>query len=52
VEKGGIFMGQLIIGTTGLAQGELLPETAPTPAPVAAPEEIAPGTVPHALPAT
>jgi cytoskeletal protein CcmA (bactofilin family) len=52
VEKGGIFMGQLIIGTTGLAQAELLPEAAPAPAPVAAPEELAPGTVPHALPAT
>ena len=52
VEKGGIFMGQLIIGTTGLAQAELLPEAALAPAPVAAPEEIAPGTVPHALPAT
>ena len=28
VEKGGIFMGQLIIGTSGLAQAELLPEQA------------------------
>ncbi len=52
VEKGGIFLGQLIIGTSGLAQGELLPETAPAPAPAAAPEEIAPGTLPQALPAT
>ena len=48
VEKGGIFMGQLIIGTSGLAQAELLPEATPA----AAPEEIAPGTLPHALPAT
>lgn len=50
VEKGGIFMGQLIIGTSGLAQAELLPE--PTPVPAATPEEAAPATVPHALPAT
>jgi cytoskeletal protein CcmA (bactofilin family) len=49
VEKGGIFMGQLIIGTSGLAQGELLPEgTASAPA---ATEEIAPMAVPHPLPA-
>ena len=52
VEKGGIFMGQLIIGTSGLAQAELLPEAAPVAAPAAVPEEIAPGAVPHALPAT
>ena len=52
VEKGGIFMGQLIIGTSGLAQAELLPEAAPAPVPAAAPEEIAPEAVPHALPAT
>jgi cytoskeletal protein CcmA (bactofilin family) len=50
VEKGGIFMGQLIIGTSGLAQAELLPE--PKPAAAAAPEEIAPAAVPHPLPAT
>ena len=49
VEKGGIFMGQLIIGSSGLKQAELLPETAPVP--VAA-EEIAPVAVPHPLPAT
>jgi cytoskeletal protein CcmA (bactofilin family) len=50
VEKGGIFMGQLIIGSSGLTQAELLPES--TPAPAAAPEEIAPVSVPHPLPAT
>ena len=50
VEKGGIFMGQLIIGTSGLAQAELLPE--PTAASAAAPtEEVAPLGVPHPLPA-
>jgi len=50
VEKGGIFMGQLIIGSSGLKQAELLPESAPAVA--AAPEEIAPVAVPHPLPAT
>jgi cytoskeletal protein CcmA (bactofilin family) len=49
VEKGGIFMGQLIIGSSGLTQAELLPETKPTP--VAAAEENAPVAVPHPLPA-
>ena len=46
-------MGQLIIGTSGLAQGELLPETtaAPAAAPAAATEEEAPIAVPHPLPA-
>ena len=48
VEKGGIFMGQLIIGSSGLKQAELLPETKPVP--IAA-EEIAPVAVPHPLPA-
>lgn len=54
VEKGGVFMGQLIIGTSGLAQAELLPEAAPAPATAAAEpaEELAPVAVPHALPAT
>ena len=50
VEKGGIFMGQLIIGSSGLTQAELLPESKPAPA--AAPKEIAPVTAPHPLPAT
>lgn len=50
VEKGGIFMGQLTIGTAGLAQGELLPEpSAAAPVTESAPEEIV--GVPHALPA-
>ena len=47
VEKGGIFSGQLIIGTSGLAQAELLPEPA-----AAAPQEIAPVAAPHPVPAT
>lgn len=51
VEKGGIFMGQLIIGTSGLAQAELLPEGSATPPSAAATEEMAPLTAPHALPA-
>jgi len=51
VEKGGIFMGQLIIGTSGLAQGELLPEATAAPAPAAAAEEAPSMSVPHALPA-
>jgi cytoskeletal protein CcmA (bactofilin family) len=51
VEKGGIFMGQLIIGTSGLAQGELLPETPAAAAPAAATDEEAPMAVPHPLPA-
>src|SRR3954452_19721054 len=50
VEKGGIFMGQLIIGTSGLAQAELLPEAgAPASAPESAPEGIV--AMPHPLPA-
>jgi cytoskeletal protein CcmA (bactofilin family) len=47
VEKGGIFVGQLIIGTSGLAQAELLPERA-----AATSEEIAPVAAPHPVPAT
>ena len=50
VEKGGIFSGQLIIGSGGLTQAELLPEAAP--AEIAATEETAPVAVPHPLPAT
>jgi cytoskeletal protein CcmA (bactofilin family) len=51
VEKGGVFMGQLTIGTSGLAQGELLPEPSAAPAPVqeSSQEEIV--AIPHALPA-
>ncbi|HEX4640056.1 MAG TPA: polymer-forming cytoskeletal protein [Chthoniobacterales bacterium] len=51
VEKGGIFMGQLIIGTSGLAQAELLPEQPAASTPAATAEEAAPLAVPHALPA-
>ena len=51
VEKGGIFMGQLIIGTSGLAQAELLPESAAASAPAAGTEEDGPLGVPHPLPA-
>jgi len=51
VEKGGIFCGQLIIGSAGLTQAELLPEA--KPAVSAEPEaEIPPAVVPHPLPAT
>ncbi len=50
VEKGGIFSGQLIIGSAGLTQAELLPE--PKPAVTAPQEAIAPAVVPHPLPAT
>ena len=50
VEKGGIFSGQLIIGSAGLTQAELLPEGAP--ADVALSEDLAPVAVPHPLPAT
>ena len=43
-------MGQLIIGTSGLAQAELLPEpAAPAPVQESAPEGIV--AMPHALPA-
>ena len=50
VEKGGIFCGQLIIGSAGLTQAELLPES--KPAATAEPEAIPPAVVPHPLPAT
>lgn len=36
VEKGGVFTGQLVIGSRGLKQAELLPEAAPAPPPKAA----------------
>ena len=54
VEKGGLFSGQLIIGSSGLQQAELLPE-APVGA-AASPvlpsaDELPPGIVPP-LPAT
>ncbi|MEO5722518.1 MAG: polymer-forming cytoskeletal protein [Chthoniobacterales bacterium] len=53
VEKGGMFTGQLIIGSSGLQQAELLPATPETPA-KAAPsheDETLPGIVPP-LPAS
>jgi cytoskeletal protein CcmA (bactofilin family) len=50
VEKGGIFSGQLIIGNSGLTQGELLPEAKPAAKP--ARESEIPGAVAHPLPAT
>ena len=53
VEKGGVFTGQLVIGSTGLQQGELLPALqpkTPTPEPVKD-EGLLPGLVPP-LPAT
>jgi len=50
VEKGGIFCGQLIIGSAGLTQAELLPES--TPVVRTEPEAIPPAVVPHPLPAT
>ena len=48
VEKGGVFSGQLVIGSSGLKQAELLPESKPAAASV---EELLPGIVPP-LPAT
>ena len=52
VEKGGVFSGQLVIGSTGLKQAELLPEQKPaTAAPARTDEEMLPGIVPP-LPAT
>lgn len=50
VEKGGIFCGQLIIGSAGLTQAELLPQTKPT-AEIES-EAIPPAVVVHPLPAT
>jgi cytoskeletal protein CcmA (bactofilin family) len=50
VEKDGIFNGQLIIGSAGLTQAELLPEA--NPAVAATPDDIESAVVPHPLPAT
>ena len=50
VEKGGVFSGQLVIGSRGLTQGELLPEAKPIVQ--AAREPEIPGAVAHPLPAT
>ncbi|MEY2558138.1 MAG: hypothetical protein QOE34_1563 [Verrucomicrobiota bacterium] len=54
VEKGGIFTGQLIIGSARLTQAELLPESKPVPAAAAdaVTDTAAPEVVPHPLPAT
>jgi len=49
VEKGGIFCGQLIIGSAGLAQAELLPESSPVVR--AEPDAIPPAVVSDPLPA-
>jgi cytoskeletal protein CcmA (bactofilin family) len=52
IEKGGIFTGQLIIGSAGLTQGELLPEEKAEAAPLP-PERVAPDDiVTRPLPAT
>ena len=53
VEKGGMFSGQLVIGSSGLKQAELLPTAQPTsaPAPERTDEGLLPGIVPP-LPAT
>ena len=59
VEKGGMFSGQLVIGSSGLKQAELLPQNstltptspAPAAAPAAAEEGMLPGLIPP-LPAT
>ena len=53
VEKGGVFTGQLVIGSTGLQQGELLPALQPkTPTTESVKDEgLLPGLVPP-LPAT
>ncbi len=50
VEKGGMFSGQLVIGQTGLTQGELLQEQDPAVASV--PASHFPEAAPQALPAT
>jgi cytoskeletal protein CcmA (bactofilin family) len=57
VEKGGIFSGQLVIGSSGLKQAELLPEQKPgiaavvATAPAVSDDGMLPGIVPP-LPAT
>jgi cytoskeletal protein CcmA (bactofilin family) len=50
VEKGGIFSGQLIIGSSGLMQAELLPE--PQKPVISAPEADLPTGIVRPLPAT
>jgi cytoskeletal protein CcmA (bactofilin family) len=50
VEKGGMFSGQLVIGSSGLKQGELLPETLSAPAPAPPPAAPAAATEQGMLP--
>ena len=50
VEKGGIFLGRLVIGQADLMQGELLPERKPAAASTAEPDIS--GATPQPLPAT
>ena len=50
VEKGGVFSGQLVIGSAGLQQAELLPETESAPGKSA--EKETPLLIPPPLPAT
>ena len=49
VEKGGLFSGQLIIGSSGLTQAELLPP--PQPSVATTQDTITPDVVAHPLPA-
>ena len=42
VEKGGMFTGQLVIGSSGLKQAELLPQTQPTATDATAPAAVQP----------
>jgi cytoskeletal protein CcmA (bactofilin family) len=54
VEKGGVFSGQLVIGSGGLKQAELLPQQGSAPAaatPALSEDGMLPGIVPP-LPAT
>ncbi len=50
VEKGGVFSGQLVIGSTGLTQAELLPEQSPPVTAVR--EQESPGLLPDPLSAS
>ncbi len=52
VEKGGMFSGQLIIGSSGLTQAELLPAQQPSPEAAANREESLPPGLVQPLPAT
>lgn len=49
VEKGGLFSGQLIIGSSGLKQAELLPDQKGS---AASPPQDEPGILPHPVPAS